>query len=210
LAASPSASIWTWIPAFNQLWHAAEGIDRGFSGHTLVTVGLNVGHPECPVPTCGKTWITTLPPVVLAHWPIRRADYLGRFFTTVGNWRGYGSIEHQGVFYGQKPFLALTDRSAFAERAGASCRPCRFIRVRSGLEALSANGWRLLDPVKVAGTPALYHTFIEGSRAEFGLTKSGYVVSQCGWFSDRSACYLASGRPVLAQGHRLQPFSAGR
>ena len=47
--------------------------------------------------------------------------------------------------------------------------------------------------------PASYRAFIQGSKAEFGIAKSGYVVSRCGWFSDRSACYLASGRPVIAQ-----------
>ena len=51
----------------------------------------------------------------------------------------------------------------------------------------------------MANTPATYHAFVQGSKAEFGLAKSGYVHSRCGWFSDRSACYLASGRPVIAQ-----------
>src|SRR5208283_3084632 len=48
-------------------------------------------------------------------------------------------------------------------------------------------------------TPGRYRDFIQGSKAEFGIAKSGYVASRCGWFSDRSACYLASGRPVIAQ-----------
>jgi hypothetical protein len=64
---------------------------------------------------------------------------------------------------------------------------------------LAENGWQLLDPAQVADTPARYREFIQNSWAEFGLAKSGYVVSRCGWFSDRSVCYLASGRPVLAQ-----------
>jgi len=67
------------------------------------------------------------------------------------------------------------------------------------LAALAANGWRLLDPARVAASPTEYRSFVEGSLAEIGIAKSGYVVSRCGWFSDRSACYLASGRPVLAQ-----------
>ena len=64
---------------------------------------------------------------------------------------------------------------------------------------MAANGWQLLDPAEVARTPADYRRFIRGSKAEFGIAKSGYVASRCGWFSDRSLCYLASGRPVLAQ-----------
>ncbi len=67
------------------------------------------------------------------------------------------------------------------------------------LAALKENGWALLDPTEVAATPDDYRRFVQGSWAEFGLTKAGYVVAGSGWFSDRSACYLACGRPVLAQ-----------
>jgi hypothetical protein len=67
------------------------------------------------------------------------------------------------------------------------------------LEALRANGWQLVDPTVVAGSPAGYRRFVQGSLAELGIAKTGYVESQCGWFSDRSICYLASGRPVVAQ-----------
>jgi hypothetical protein len=67
------------------------------------------------------------------------------------------------------------------------------------LAALERNGWRLVNPNDVASTPEDYRRFIQNSWAEFGVSKSGYVASRCGWFSDRSACYLASGRPVIAQ-----------
>src|SRR5258707_3068782 len=67
------------------------------------------------------------------------------------------------------------------------------------LAALTANGWQLVAPRDVAGSPDSYRQFIQQSKAEFGIAKSGYVVSRCGWFSDRSVCYLASGRPVVAQ-----------
>jgi hypothetical protein len=70
---------------------------------------------------------------------------------------------------------------------------------RKDLAALAENGWRLMDPARVAGTPTDYQRFIQGSKAEFGIAKSGYVAARCGWFSDRSVCFLASGRPVLAQ-----------
>src|SRR5205823_2392880 len=74
------------------------------------------------------------------------------------------------------------------------------------LAALDANGWTLLDPAAVAGTPADYQRFIQGSKGEFGLAKSGYAASRCGWFSDRSLCYLASGRPVIAQDTGFGPY----
>jgi hypothetical protein len=69
----------------------------------------------------------------------------------------------------------------------------------SDIAALHENGWNLVDPAAVAGSPDAYRDFVRGSRAEFCVAKLGYVESRCGWFSDRSACYLASGRPVVAQ-----------
>ncbi len=187
-------------PAFNQLWHEAQGIDMRFAGHThFVTIGQAIGQADCGVPTCGLPWITTFQPVVLDYWPVaERITY--HALTTVGNWRGYGSIEHNGVFYGQKvhslrQFMTLPARTrekfvlALAIHADE----------RRDLEALIGHGWHLLDPAEVASTPAGYQKFIQGSKGEFGLAKSGYVAARCGWFSDRSACYLASGRPVIAQ-----------
>jgi hypothetical protein len=186
-------------PAFNQFWQVS-GIDMRFGGHThFVTVGQAIGSPGCPVPTCGFEWIPTVPPVVLDRWP--RAELISHdAFTTVGNWRAYGSIEHAGVTYGQKVH-SLRELIALPTRTDA-----RFLLALSihpgetrDLQALDENGWELVDAATVAGTPADYHRFLAGSRAELGIAKSGYVLSRCGWFSDRSACYLASGRPVIAQ-----------
>ena len=74
-------------PAFNQLWHAVEGLDVGLDGHTHhVTVGNCIGRSACDVPTCGRTWITTLQPVVLSEWRPCTGDATAPW-TTVGNWR---------------------------------------------------------------------------------------------------------------------------
>lgn len=187
-------------PAFVQLWHAAEGIDMRFGGHThFGTVGMNIGRDDCPVPTCGVEWIHTRPPVVLGHWPAG-APAERDAWTTVGNWRGYGSVTHGGVHYGQKAhsMRGLIDLPTLTEERfelALSIHPDE----RSDLAALAANRWRLVDPREVAGTPEQYARFARGSKGEFGVAKSGYVGSKCGWFSDRSACYLASGRPVVAQ-----------
>ena len=187
-------------PAFNQLWHEVEGIDMRFAGHThFVTVGLNLGSPDCPVPTGGRDWIPTLPPVVLDQWPVA-SELRCPAFTTVANFRGYGSVEHRGVLHGQKAH-SLRPLAALPTRA-----PARFVLAlaihpdeTADLEMLDSNGWELVDPATVAGTPGQYRAFVQGSWAELGVAKSGYVVSRSGWFSDRSACYLASGRPVVAQ-----------
>ena len=188
-------------PGFTQLWQAVEGVDMGFSGHDrFVTVGQAVGTPGSTVPTCGLTWTTTLPPVVLSAWPaITTPAVYG--VTTVANWRSYGSICHGGVHFGQKAhsIRQLTDLPRRVP--GAIFEPA--LAIDSGelrdIAALNLNGWQLLDPARVTASPDGYREFVQQSLAEIGVAKSGYVNSHCGWFSDRSACYLASGRPVVAQ-----------
>ena len=187
-------------PAFNQLWHAAEGIDMRLDGHTqFVTVGCSIGKPACAIPTCGRTWIATLQPIVLSEWPLT-GGRRSAAWTTVGNWRGYGSIQYDGVFFGQKAhsmrrFISIPRRTREQFVLALAIDPGE----ARDLAALAANGWRLVDPGDVSATPDEYRTFIQRSKAEIGIAKSGYVEARCGWFSDRSACYLASGRPVLAQ-----------
>lgn len=187
-------------PAFNQLWHSEYGIDMRFDLHNrFVTVGLAMGQPDCKVPTCGIDWKTTLQPVVLDQWSIGNGIvYDG--LTTIANWRGYGSVEYRGEFYGQKahslrPLINLPKLTDEKFMPALAIHPDE----TNDLSALAENNWRLLDPAQVAATPESYKNFVRGSKAEFGIAKSGYVASRCGWFSDRSVCYLASGRPVIAQ-----------
>jgi hypothetical protein len=140
-----------------------------------------------------------LPPVVLSDWPVAE-HIVWDAFTTVANWRGYGTLEHEGVRYGQKAhslrrFLDLPGRTGERFALALAIHPGE----ERDLRALREHGWELLDPVAVAGTPNAYRAFVAGSKGELGIAKEGYVVSRSGWFSDRSACYLACGRPVLAQ-----------
>jgi hypothetical protein len=187
-------------PAFNQLWHAGEGIDMGLELHNrFASVGLGLGTPACPIPTCGREWIKTLPPVFLPYWG-RAGELETDAFTTVGNWRGYGSIEWNGKRYGQKAH-SLRKIVRLPELTEERLAPALAIHAEEtdDLRSLRRHGWELLDPRRVAGTPSRYAAFLRGSKGELGLAKEGYVESRCGWFSDRSACYLASGRPVVAQ-----------
>lgn len=201
LLASPTVSLYLDLdPGFTQLWHAVEGIDMRFEGHThFATVGLSFDHAAGAIPRCGKDWITTAQPVVLDHWPY--AERLERdAWTTVANWRGYGSIQVNGTFFGQKAhswrrFIDLPRRTEARFELALAIDPGE----PDDLAALAANGWRLVDPRTVTSSPEAYRRFIQGSRGELGVAKSGYVEGRCGWFSDRSACYLASGRPVIAQ-----------
>jgi hypothetical protein len=187
-------------PGFNQLWHTAEAIDVGFDGHThFVTIGGAIGSAECVIPTCGREWIATRQPVVLSEWP-PAGRVTHDAFTTIANWRGYGSITHNGVFYGQKAhawreLMALPDRSNEQFLVALAIHPDE----TRDLTSLAAHGWQLVDPACVSNSPDRYRTFIQGSKGEIGVAKSGYAAARCGWFSDRSVCYLASGRPVVAQ-----------
>ena len=187
-------------PAFVQLWQSVCQIDMRFGNHNrFVTVAQALGSPECTVPTCGREWLTTFQPVVLEHWPVA-SRIVHNALTTVANWRGYGSIEHDGRHYGQKAhslrnFFELPKLSTEKFVLALGIHP----EEKPDVQALRDNRWELLDPIECAGSPDRYHKFIQGSKAEFGIAKSGYVVSHSGWFSDRSACYLASGRPVIAQ-----------
>lgn len=187
-------------PGFNQVWEVT-GTAMGFDLHThFVTVGGRIGAPDCPIPTAGRDWIPTVPPVSLAHWPVAAASPERSTFTSVGHWRSYGSIEHEGIHYGQRAhslrrLIELPRRSDTCFELALEIHPDEV----TDLRALRENGWKLVDPNEVAGSPSDYASFVCGSKAEISIAKSGYVDSRSGWFSDRSACYLASGRPVLAQ-----------
>jgi len=191
-------------PVFNQLWHL-QGVDAGLDGHThYVTVGRRL-------PPTGHDWISILPPALLDRWPVaERIDTDA--FTTVANFRAYGSIEHEGVRYGQKvhSLRPLIDLPRLTDERFALALDIH--RDEPDLEVLREHGWELLDPREVAGTPGRYADFVRSSKGELGIAKEGYVVSESGWFGDRSAAYLASGRPVVAQdtgfGERL-PVGAG-
>lgn len=187
-------------PGFNQLWSAAEGIDVGFDGHThFVTIGPALAQADCAIPTCDRSWIPTRQPVVLDEWP-RAEQVTHEAFTTVANWRGYGSITCNDVFYGQKAhawrqFMALPQHTPEQFLVALAIHPDE----QRDLLSLAAHGWTLVDPAQVSNTPDRYRAFVQGSKGEIGVAKSGYAASRCGWFSDRSVCYLASGRPVVAQ-----------
>jgi len=145
---------------------------------------------------------------VLDHWP--RGETVGwNALTTVANWRGYGSIEHAGVQYGQKAH-SLRKLIDLATRTPVKCVLAMAIHPdeTADLQRLACHRWELVDPAVVAATPDDYAMFVRGSWAELGIAKDGYVVSGSGWFSDQSVCYLASGRPGDRAGHWLQPLAS--
>jgi hypothetical protein len=181
------------------MWRAL-GLHDAFQGHDIyVTVGESVGAPECTIPTGGIDWITTPQPVVLEHWPSQAGR--GRAFTSVGSWRGpFGPIEFEGATYG----LRVHEFRKFADLPRRVSEPLEIAldideADARDVELLRSAGWTLRDPRSVAADPWRYRSYVQESRAELMVAKNLYVQSRSGWFSDRSICYLASGRPVLAQ-----------
>ena len=185
-------------PGYTQIWQEQYGVDMNLRGHDgYVTVGLNLGKPGCPLPTCGLHWNTTFPPVVLSEW--ETAVPPGEAYSTVADWRGFHPIEWQGMWYGQKAdeFLRLID---LPRRVSAPLDLCLLIHPdEPDRERLEQHGWRLTSPRLHAATPDSYRDYLFRARGEFTVVKPGYADGRSGWVSDRSAAYLAAGRPVIIQ-----------
>jgi hypothetical protein len=185
-------------PVFTQIRHLSEPAAREMAErHTaFFSFGENIGRAGCSVPDDGFPWQPTRQPVVLRAWPVTQGPPDGRF-TTVMQWDSYRSREHGGQLYGMKstsfaPFLDLPRRvaSRLELAVGSESAPRDLLR---------DHGWIVRDPLEPTRDPWTYQQYIQRSGAEFSVAKHGYVVSRSGWFSERSAAYLASGRPVVTQ-----------
>jgi hypothetical protein len=160
----------------------------------LFTIGQRIGAPDCPIPAGGKEWVKTLPPVSLKHWTFAE-DGPATHFTSVMHWRGFRDVEYEGVLYGQKD----KEYPKFLDLPKLTAQPLRVALTGGDSNRMSRKGWEVVEGWKESRTPESYRAFIRDSRAEFGVAKHGYVLMQGGWFSDRSVCYLACGRPVLVE-----------
>jgi hypothetical protein len=200
LAAAPLRVLLDTDPGFAQMWRAL-GLADVMGGHDAqVTIGERIGAHDCTIPAGGLRWITTPQPVVLEQWP-PGAPSLGRRFTSVASWRGaYAPVEYAGRTYGLRVHQ-LRRFAALPRAAGGEFELALDIHPADAADAslLRAGGWRVVEPAAVAATPAGYRRYIRASDAELTVAKGMYVDSRCGWLSERSICYLACGRPVLAQ-----------
>jgi hypothetical protein len=186
-------------PGFTQMWHA-QGLADLFGGYDdFVTIGENIGREGCSIPTCGVRWVTTPQPVVLDRWPVQSTP--ATRYTTIASWRGaYGPVEQDGRTFGLRVhefrrFAALPRITGSTFELALSIDPSE----TKDLSLLRDNGWELADPRCVAADPSAYRGYVQRSRAEFMVAKNMYVDTRSGWFSDRTMCYLASGRPAIVQ-----------
>jgi hypothetical protein len=180
-------------PGFTQFWHVL-GLDLIPEHDVYLTIGANIGAAGCPIPTGGITWHATRPPVVLDEWPV--ADGGFDRFTTVASWRApFGAIEPYGLKHHEwRKVLNLPELSGLPFEAALEIHAAD----AADRDALRLHGWHLVDP-DVAGDAVSFRNYVRASGAEFSVAQGIYVQTSSGWFSDRSARYLASGKPVLAQ-----------
>ncbi|NQU09662.1 hypothetical protein HQ590_02640 [bacterium] len=184
-------------PAFTQIRILTDPGRRELAEqHTVFfSFGENIGQPGCEVPADGFPWQPTRQPVVPEAWPVAPAPAAGKF-TTVMQWDSYQTREYQGRRYGMKsqslnPLLDLPRLTPgpFEVAIGRS----------AGSKQLRDHGWSTVDPLPVSRSLQSYQQYLQCSKAEFSVAKHGYVSTRSGWFSERSACYLASGRPVVVE-----------
>lgn len=187
-------------PAFEQVRQLTDPFrqKRRAQHNVFFTVGENVPSGDCEVPDDGVPWQATRQPVTLDRWEVSPGSEAGRW-TTLMLWESYAAQEYEGRRFGMKsesfgPFMDFPHR---VERAG------EFELAVGGPNVprreLRAGGWLVSDPMAPSRDPWTFQEFIRQSKGEFALAKHGYVSSRCGWFSERSAHYLASGRPVITQ-----------
>jgi hypothetical protein len=185
-------------PGFTQIW--AHQTDLGLERHDFFfTVGQNVGREDFAIATGGLAWRRIFPPVVLDLWPAE-FDASSERLTTIADWRGSQYARFEGELYAGKreEFLRFLE---VPSRIGRAIEPALNIgqHDHEDLGVLLRSGWLVRDPYLYAGDLESYGEFIRSSRAEFSVAKSGYVKLRCGWFSDRTGTYLASGKPAVVQ-----------
>jgi hypothetical protein len=182
-----------------QFHQRTEGFEPLDSYDFLFTLGLNIGTPSCPIPTDTLHWRPLPRPLILPMWPIE-IDPLCQRFTTISTWKGRGKFEWQGIASGEKSdnWLQVLDLPKISDQAFEIALRIESTNELNDRRMFEDRGWIITDPNRLRDFND-YRDYIRGSRAEFSVAHNRYVEFNTGWFSDRSALYLASGKPVLVQ-----------
>ena len=189
-------------PAYTQIRLAGgDRVLRDLLGEHDVhfTFGENIGSSNCRVPTGGIRWHPTHQPVALELWPTGPVP-AEALFTTIGTWSfGGRDVELDGERYSWRKRDEWEKIVDLPRTSGVSFALAMEVKDATDLAWLEANGWAVRDPIAISRDADRYRDFVRGSRAEFTTAKDVNVRLRSGWFSDRSACYLAAGRPVVTQ-----------
>jgi hypothetical protein len=195
-------------PGLLQFW-ISQGQLRVPPHDLYLTIGETVGTPAARFTDCGLPWLHIRPPVCLDLWPYSYSPGLRRF-TTVSSWLG-GEYVVEGTGAAKRVLYENDKRVSFLRFADlpakTSCELELALCFKGRSDApdvadrklLERNGWRVRDALEVARTPEHYQAYIQASRGEFSCAKPSYVDFQTGWVSDRTLCYLASGKPAVVQ-----------
>jgi hypothetical protein len=198
-------------PIFTQIRHLndADAYSRAVRHNAFFSFGELMGAAKSAIPNDGFDWHPTRQPIVLDAWPFSEGP-TDRPFTTVMQWESYPAVEWNGRRFGMKSdsFNVLNDlpgrvQSPLEIALGGASAPRR---------ELQRAGWQIVDPLVVARDISTYQEYLRMSRGELSIAKHGYVATQSGWFSERTACYLATGRPAVVQDtgfSRRLPCGAG-
>jgi hypothetical protein len=187
-------------PGAFQLW--AREWDMGIASHDVcLTIGMNLGEPDSPVPLQDVPWRRVWPIVHLPSWPVQPPPGPGARYTTVTQWWNDHYAFLDGDVYdcnkrsGFMPIVTLPRRAGLELEIAANLHPGE----TADRTLLARHGWRLVEPDEVAGSGPAFRRFVQGSRGECSATKPAYVKARAGWISDRTVCYLASGRPCVVE-----------
>jgi hypothetical protein len=169
--------------------------------HALFTFGENVVTKNFPVPLHGLRWFPTRQPIVTDLWKTNRRPAKSAVFTTIANWStsGLKDIEWRGEKYlwsKSREFLRFMNAPV---RANEPFEMATDIKDAKTLEKFQRRNWSFCSPHDLSIDYWRYRDYIRRSKAEFTVAKDQYIRLRSGWFSDRSACYLAAGRPVITQ-----------
>ena len=165
----------------------------------LFTFGENVGTKKFPVPTHGFKWLPTRQPIVTDLWKTNRSPARTAVFTSVANWStsGLKDITWRGKKYLWSKSLEFMRFVPAPKRSGETFELATDIKDKKTRDKFLRDGWRFRSPRDLSVDYWLYRDYIQRSKGEFTVAKDQYVRLNTGWFSDRSACYLAAGRPVV-------------
>lgn len=184
-------------PGYSHSWAEQYGVEAIFGNcDHYFTVGGNVGTPRCAIPTLGLDWHHVWNPVIMDWWSAQ-GGHPDASLTTVMSW-GQHYFEFRGQILAPKAeqlreFIDLPERTGRGFELILDMDPAHSY----GL-LLQQHGWNVQSS-RIVATPDSYREFILNSTGEFSCAQGGYVGTNSGWFSDRSACYLAAGRPVVLQ-----------
>ena len=184
-------------------------IDTGDAGpreylekhRALFTFGEHIGSDAFPVPLHGLRWMPTRQPIVTDFWKTDAPPPDDAVFTSIANWNtsGLKDIEWRGDKYLWSKSLEFLKFIDVPARTGEKFELATHIREAETRDLLTSNGWRIGDSLTISVDFDAYIAYVRASRGEFTVAKDQYVRLHTGWFSDRSACYLAAGRPVITQ-----------